>query len=178
MSTLDLSEVPTAKNRGCCYAFCKCFYSSDEEFAHESKNLLKTVKQKVKEEIKETEKNNNEASIVHNTVSPNENDVLFLHVKESTQNFIIKSKISIDQIEFDIKMKRDQKVDIKYNCPICMRYFNYILQTSCCNNYLCRFCSDEYLDSMIKYQNKIKCPVCNVTAKIVLTDVKPGTEVN
>mgnify|MGYP000152945795 CR=1 FL=1 len=28
----------------------------------------------------------------------------------------------------------------KYYCPICLRYFNHILISNCCNNYICRFC--------------------------------------
>lgn len=28
----------------------------------------------------------------------------------------------------------------KYNCPICLRYFNHILVSTCCNNYICRYC--------------------------------------
>ena len=28
----------------------------------------------------------------------------------------------------------------KYSCPICLRYFNTILVSSCCGNYLCRLC--------------------------------------
>ena len=28
----------------------------------------------------------------------------------------------------------------KYYCPICLRYFNHMLISSCCNNYICRLC--------------------------------------
>ena len=28
----------------------------------------------------------------------------------------------------------------KYYCPICLRYFNTVLVSTCCDNYICRFC--------------------------------------
>ena len=28
----------------------------------------------------------------------------------------------------------------KYYCPICLRYFNHMLISSCCDNYICRLC--------------------------------------
>jgi hypothetical protein len=36
----------------------------------------------------------------------------------------------------------DRKIrkDYKFYCPICLRYFNHILISDCCNNYICRFC--------------------------------------
>jgi hypothetical protein len=37
----------------------------------------------------------------------------------------------------------DRKV-FKYYCPICLRYFNHILVSTCCNNYICRHCIGLY----------------------------------
>lgn len=31
----------------------------------------------------------------------------------------------------------------RYYCPICLRYFNYMLISECCHNYLCHYCADE-----------------------------------
>lgn len=28
----------------------------------------------------------------------------------------------------------------KYYCPICLRYFNHMLVSTCCDNYICRLC--------------------------------------
>ena len=33
-----------------------------------------------------------------------------------------------------------ERQEFKYYCPICLRYFNQILISQCCNNYICRFC--------------------------------------
>ena len=35
---------------------------------------------------------------------------------------------------------RETQSIYKYYCPICLRYFNTILVSSCCNNYICRHC--------------------------------------
>ena len=40
---------------------------------------------------------------------------------------------------WDEQACQDRKV-FKYNCPICLRYFNHILVSNCCNNYICRHC--------------------------------------
>lgn len=34
----------------------------------------------------------------------------------------------------------EERKVFKYYCPICLRYFNHILISSCCNNYICRHC--------------------------------------
>lgn len=42
----------------------------------------------------------------------------------------------IDETEED----RNLRKIYKYYCPICLRYFNHILISDCCNNYICRLC--------------------------------------
>lgn len=50
----------------------------------------------------------------------------------------------------------------KYYCPICLRYFNTLLLSSCCDNYICRFCIG---DMAKKAKNNadflIMCSHCN-----------------
>ncbi|CAD8120724.1 unnamed protein product [Paramecium sonneborni] len=31
-----------------------------------------------------------------------------------------------------------------FSCPICFRYFNFILSSSCCANYICHICAFEF----------------------------------
>ena len=179
MSLVTIRPVEIAENKGCCYNICKCFYPEVEE---ETPNLNKTTSKDVPNSVKSSlrEINNNQATnLLYNNFNTfnNDNDPILQHVKETTKKFQLDTNIPINLLENDIKMRRDETVDIKYNCPICMRYFNYILQTSCCNNYICKFCADQYLCTMIKYQSIIKCPICNVAKEIILTDVKPGSEV-
>ena len=33
-----------------------------------------------------------------------------------------------------------QRDKFKYYCPICLRYFNHMLVSDCCQNYICRMC--------------------------------------
>lgn len=35
---------------------------------------------------------------------------------------------------------REERYKFKYYCPICLRYFTHMLQSACCENYLCYFC--------------------------------------
>lgn len=35
---------------------------------------------------------------------------------------------------------RQLRKEYKYYCPICLRYFNHILISDCCKNYICRLC--------------------------------------
>ena len=35
---------------------------------------------------------------------------------------------------------REERYKYKYYCPICLRYFSYMLQSECCENYLCLLC--------------------------------------
>ena len=34
----------------------------------------------------------------------------------------------------------EERKMFKYYCPVCLRYFNTILVSNCCDNYICRFC--------------------------------------
>lgn len=57
-----------------------------------------------------------------------------------------------------------EKRDIfKYYCPICLRYFNHILVSDCCNNYICRFCIGQQAKKA-KLDDKyvIQCAHCSV----------------
>jgi len=64
---------------------------------------------------------------------------------------------------------------LKYNCPICFRFFDQILVTTCCKNYLCHFCIDEMNEKMLKEKTVVdnpRCPFCN-DENIGLHDVDP-----
>jgi hypothetical protein len=61
----------------------------------------------------------------------------------------------------------------KYYCPICLRYFNAILVSTCCDNYICRFCIGD-LAKKAKNDTKFKilCSHC-MTEEYKLVDVDP-----
>jgi hypothetical protein len=55
----------------------------------------------------------------------------------------VKTLISKDKIKF-LDNFDGTKCDIyRYCCPVCLRYFNHILTSSCCHNYICRLCIGE-----------------------------------
>lgn len=65
----------------------------------------------------------------------------------------------------------------KYCCPICLRYFNTILVSSCCMNYMCRLCIGEMAKKAKKDSNFIiRCPHC-LENEFKLTDVKKEDKV-
>ena len=56
----------------------------------------------------------------------------------------------------------DEQADLyKYCCPVCLRYFNHILVSSCCQNYICRFCIGQ-MSKKAKTNEKyvIRCVHC------------------
>ena len=61
----------------------------------------------------------------------------------------------------------------KYYCPICLRYFNHILVSTCCDNYICRFCIGDMARKAkqdVKFQ--IVCSHCTAN-DYKLLDVDP-----
>ena len=91
----------------------------------------------------------------------------------------IKTKVAKKNVKFivDYPNEVEQQKVFKYCCPICLRYFNTILVSTCCKNYICRFCIGEMARKA--KNNKafvIKCSHCFVS-EFKLEDVKPGDPV-
>lgn len=56
--------------------------------------------------------------------------------------------------------KADQEV-FRYECPICLMYFNTVLVSSCCANYICRFCIGDLAKKAKKDSSfVIRCSHC------------------
>jgi len=45
----------------------------------------------------------------------------------------------VDFCDFQPTDKKE-KANYKYYCPICLRYFNLMLLSECCTNYICHLC--------------------------------------
>ena len=94
-------------------------------------------------------------------------------------NIIIQTNHKLEDIECCdfLPQEREERYQFKYYCPICLRYFNVMLVSKCCNNYLCHFCADEIVDrerTVLSYYGK--CPY-NCEGKFELSDVNPNQQV-
>ena len=99
-------------------------------------------------------------------------ELQFVHVQNTTEDFKILSNIPISSLIHSSNSCKEN-LELKYNCPICLDFFNNILVTSCCNNYICRLCAEKYLSTMIKYMINVKCVLCTTKKNIILSDVDP-----
>ena len=91
----------------------------------------------------------------------------------------IRTKYSKNEVKCVDEYPREalQQQVYKYCCPICLRYFNLILISSCCRNYICRHCIGEMARRASKDKNFIiKCCHC-FEEDYRLNDVKPSDEV-
>jgi hypothetical protein len=80
----------------------------------------------------------------------------------------------------------DKRVIYKYYCPICLRYFNLMLLSKCCQNYICHLCVND-LQEQERKDSKFTavCPFgCQhgteaetKGSKLELGDVDPGTKI-
>lgn len=68
--------------------------------------------------------------------------------------------------------------ELRYNCPICFCYYNKILETSCCSNYICHGCSDGLNFRVLANAriNVVSCPFCSVE-EFTIKDVDPNQRV-
>lgn len=61
----------------------------------------------------------------------------------------------------------------RYCCPVCLRYFNYILVSSCCQNYICRLCTGQMAKkAKFNYNYTCRCVHC-MNEDFTLNDVDP-----
>jgi hypothetical protein len=63
-----------------------------------------------------------------------------LHEVRARNKMRVKTLISKDKLKFVENFDKDNFDVYKYCCPVCLRYFNHILVSSCCKNYICRLC--------------------------------------
>ncbi|CDW81815.1 UNKNOWN [Stylonychia lemnae] len=94
-------------------------------------------------------------------------------------NIFIETQHKLEDIECCDFVPQDRQVryNFKYYCPVCLRYFNHILVSQCCFNYMCHFCADEQLERERNIDKFIaKCPY-NCEGKFELKDVTPNMQV-
>jgi hypothetical protein len=131
--------------RGCFYFICKCFKRS---------------------------KQTPQAEVVHNNTNipsnPVEVDDIDIRLDKVEHNFKVDSKIS----KVKLQSNNDYEDTTPFNCPICFKFYNNILQFNCCKNYICLYCSEDYKTTHVKYEINIKCPFCQFDGQINVTDVE------
>jgi len=173
--------------RGCCYWLCKCFFITEP--SPERRESLQNV-------IREGNLNSNNLIISrnHNEVTarnaqtdiyqiPQANVYTQYNSMGNTEqefqnryNLVLRKmllKTSIDRKKIISLNEYDKKINNKYNCPICLKYLNHILKSSCCGNYVCINCYEDYLTTNIKYEFVLNCPFCGIQDKtIIFDDVK------
>lgn len=83
--------------------------------------------------------------------------------------------MSKKEVKFVVEYPQDKEQQriFKYCCPICLRYFNTMLVSNCCENYVCRLCIGEMAKRAKKVKTfVIKCSHC-LESDFRLTDVNP-----
>ena len=67
--------------------------------------------------------------------------------------------------------------ECKFCCPVCLQYLNHILVSSCCSNYICRFCIGQMsVRARSDSQYTIRCAYCTA-GEFKLRDVDSGQPV-
>ena len=96
-------------------------------------------------------------------------------IKESNIELITTVDKSTIEIREFYPEDREERFKFRFYCPICLRYFNSMLISQCCYNYLCQYCTDDMTSREKKDKDyKASCPFsCNISPdlKFKLIDV-------
>jgi DNA-directed RNA polymerase subunit RPC12/RpoP len=134
------------KKTGCLYWLKKCFISEETDVGNE--------------EIE------NDVIVINNIRQQNHQDELNKKIKVVEEKFIIETKIDKSLISSNEAYDENTR----FNCPICLKYYNHILKLQCCENFICINCAEDYKTTQIKYEFNIKCPLCSFDKVIKLMD--------
>ena len=150
-----------SENTGCCYWLLRCFKGNSQENTDRPK-------------IADKELNNQNEPVAIPIQENGQNSIVDKNVNQANLPMIC-TKFKLDNIISNITP--DKIRDIKYNCPICLKFYNHILALQCCKNYICLSCITEHIDTSNKYSKQIKCPICTYGEKLYLEDVDPNAKV-
>lgn len=109
-------------------------------------------------------------TVSHNDSNPenNENDNHINKKENLLHKFQISTKVPKSSIMSSESYKKE--MNNKHNCPICLKYFNKIMKLSCCKNYICIFCAEDYLETCSRYEYPLNCPFCGLDDKHIIVD--------
>lgn len=176
-------------NRGCCYWLCKCLFrtneSSDSQSSSQSDNREANINPNNLHADRVISNDNNRSINTNRNLNRNQLSNVITNYNtlgNTDQEFQNRYNHIINKFKLNTQIEKQKIISLneyaktinnKFNCPICLKYLNHILKSSCCGNYICIFCYDDYITTNIKYDFVINCPFCGVEEKtIIFDDVK------
>lgn len=75
----------------------------------------------------------------------------------------LKTANDVDDVRWivDYPLLFEEQLEYRYCCPICLRFFNCMLESSCCRNYICRLCSNQMMQrAMRNSEYAVRCAHC------------------
>jgi hypothetical protein len=173
-----------SSNSGCCGWLKRCFKSKPIK-----ENTNPTVTNPPNRQIvNDSQAGGREAQQVNYSRVVNNNPVSIrnIPVNNTAGDDYIMQRIELLKIKFKINSKYERpEIEStaesnnihKFNCPICFKYYNHVLKISCCGNFICLLCAEDYVTTHIKYEFNIKCPFCGFDDNtIILNDVADNEE--
>jgi hypothetical protein len=155
----------STNQKGCCYWLCKCFYRETKSQTSNIPNAnMPVLNQTVRADSRNVPISGDTQNIIQiQSLANNEKKI---------QNLYKKFKINSTYTRKDVECRDELffEQNIKYHCPICFKHYDKILKLSCCHNYICIFCAEDFLTTHIKYDFNLKCPFCGVDGKTIILD--------
>ena len=101
--------------------------------------------------------------------------ILIPEPSPAPSRIIVRTRLKLEDIQSaDFTPHNTNRQTFKYSCPICFRYLSAMLITSCCRNYICHFCTEDFKAK--EQTGPVCCPLCN-SEQLELEDVDPQAEV-
>ena len=73
----------------------------------------------------------------------------------------VRTRVDKESVKCSLDLSPAIEGEFKFYCPVCLRYFNHILKSDCCGNYLCRFCvGDMARKARVCKDYTIRCAHC------------------
>lgn len=167
--------------KGCCLWLTKCFTRQKQtEETKESSNQNDNEIINGRHSSNNNENNNiiEQQEIENNRMLLNkEDDYILIKIQHISKKFQINTKFERHNIEMcEIKDENiKENALVRYNCPICFKFYFHILKSSCCSNFICLICAQDYITTQIKYDLNPKCPFCGYDeSTIILSDITPN----
>lgn len=165
--------------KGCCDWLFRCFKGNSETKEKDNIHQDNSPPNQKTMIVEHPSQENNQinSNSRNRPPEPANDNTNIIQNQEIEFNFpTINTKFNRDQIVCNVTP--DKLKEIRYNCPICFKFYNHILVLECCRNYICLPCINDYIETSKKYNSILKCPICTFSEKLILEDVDPSSQVN